>query len=140
MEGQADFTERETNGETVLHFTGRLTVARIVDLDDRLTDMAIRPAKADISEVERVDTVGAWILHKLKRDYGTKIVGASNNAERLIDQVASADEIVQVRPDEGSAFSRTLARIGAGTMEGCGSLRGLLLCCESLTQRQHRGL
>ena len=79
MEGQADFTERETNGETVLHFTGRLTVARIVDLDDRLTDMAIRPAKADISEVERVDTVGAWILHKLKRDYGTKIVGASNN-------------------------------------------------------------
>lgn len=126
MEGQADFTERETNGETVLHFTGRLTVARIVDLDDRLTDMAIRPAKADISEVERVDTVGAWILHKLKRDYGTKIVGASNNAERLIDQVASADEIVQVRPDEGSAFSRTLARIGAGTMEGFGSLRGLL--------------
>ena len=51
----------------------------------------------DLSDVERMDTVGAWLVHKLERDRGAKIIAsakaeaeqeATRARESLRDQVA----------------------------------------------------
>ncbi len=126
MDDQADFTEAEEGGERILRFTGRLTVARIGDLPQRLESLDAAPARADISDIERIDTVGAWLLHRLERDYGTEIAGASDHARQLLKQVSIADEPAQTRIEIDNPFLRTLARIGDSTIEALVSLKGLL--------------
>ena len=59
----------------------------------------VAPPKADdivvdLSGVERMDTVGAWLVHKLERDRGARIVGATREQQLLIDHVTAADQPV----------------------------------------------
>jgi phospholipid/cholesterol/gamma-HCH transport system permease protein len=126
MSLEADFAELDEGGERILRFSGRLTIARLGDLPQKLDALETRPARADVSDVDRVDTVGAWILHKLTRDYGAEIVGASDHAQRLILQVAIADDPAKSRPDEEGLIHRVLDRVGASTLESLASLKGLL--------------
>ena len=46
-----------------------------------------------------MDTVGAWIIYRTVRDRGAKVVGASEEEQSLLDQVAEADKPAKVRPD-----------------------------------------
>jgi phospholipid/cholesterol/gamma-HCH transport system permease protein len=39
------------------------------------------PLTIDLSEVERMDTVGAWLVYRTVRDRNAKVVGASEEAE-----------------------------------------------------------
>lgn len=126
MSFEADFTETDEGGERVVRFSGRLTIARLGDVPQRLDALESHPVRADVSDVDRVDTVGAWILHKLTRDYGAEIVGASDRAERLIKQVSIADNPAKSRHDDGNLVSRTLERMGESTLEALVSLKGLL--------------
>ncbi len=126
MSFEADFTEEQREGEHILCFTGRLTVARLGDVPRRLEDLAAPPAKADISAVDRVDTIGAWLLHRLRRDHGAEIVGASDSAQQLINQVAIADDPAQMRPEEGGFLTRTLDKVGASTLKAASNMAGLL--------------
>lgn len=126
MSVEADFTELEENGERIARFSGRLTIARIGDVPRRLALLERSPSKIDISDVERIDTVGAWIVYKLCRDHDAEIVGASEHAQQLIRQVTIADDPAQTRRDEGGRVRQTLERIGASTLESLSSLKGLL--------------
>ena len=126
MSDEADFTELEEEGERILRFSGRLTIARIGHVPQRLDALEIHPKRVDISGVERIDTVGAWILHKLTRDYGSQIIGASDHAQRLIRQVHIADNPAQIRPEEIGTIQIALSRIGAATFTALEGMKGLL--------------
>lgn len=126
MSLEADFTEQDDAGEHILCFTGRLTIARLGDVPRRLEELSSPPNKVDVSAVDRVDTVGAWLLHKLNRDHGATIIGASDDAQRLIKQVSIADDPAKTRPDADGPITRMLRGIGRGTLEACSSLLGLL--------------
>jgi phospholipid/cholesterol/gamma-HCH transport system permease protein len=126
MDGEADFSELDEGGERILRFTGRLTVARLGAVPARLEALETAPVRADISGIERIDTVGAWVLHRLERDYGTEITGASAHAKQLLRHVCSADEPQPSRHDERNLAIRTVERIGAATIEALSSLKGLL--------------
>jgi phospholipid/cholesterol/gamma-HCH transport system permease protein len=61
MAARADFETDEGAGGADVRFSGRLTLARLGDLPARLD--ALGPiATLDLSAVERIDTVGAWIV------------------------------------------------------------------------------
>ncbi|MEM8695055.1 MAG: ABC transporter permease [Pseudomonadota bacterium] len=126
MSVDADFTELDEGGERILRFSGRLTIARLGDVPSQLGDLSVRPEKIDISAVERVDTVGAWIVYKLSRDHEAEIVGASGHAQRLVRQVAIANEPARTRRDGGGRLRQLLERIGASTLESLSGLKGLL--------------
>jgi len=106
-----------------LALRGLLTIANIGDLVAPLR--AIAPSGSglaiDLAEIERIDTSGAWIVHRLITDWGSagvpaRVENASPDALRLIAEVAANDiecdkHIIVDRP----AIAR-LARIGGAVV------------------------
>ena len=77
---------------------GRWTVSHIADVEPRLRD-AGDTKTIDMSGVERLDTVGAWLIHRLLRDrQGATLQGASPEAQRLIESVGAADTKIDRHP------------------------------------------
>jgi phospholipid/cholesterol/gamma-HCH transport system permease protein len=99
-----------------LSLSGRLSIARISETERALHDLVDPvegPLLIDLSRVTRIDTVGAWMVHKLLRDRpGSRVVGASPDAERLIAEVAAADRPCEMRPAAEPFITRELARLG----------------------------
>ena len=128
MSVRADFTEQVEGDARVLRFTGRLTVARIGDLPARLDAIDRAPDRIDLSEVRRIDTIGAWLIHRLVREGDVAIEGASEDASRLIAQVGEADckSEIEIRPRERSPILRMLAQIGGSAFKWLAALKGLL--------------
>ena len=99
-----------------LRLSGRLTLARIGDMyDDLQAALAAHGpvATIDLAGVERIDTVGAWMVERLVQSTGGRVTGASREAEILIEAVSRADEPVQMRPDMASPLRRIAETVGA---------------------------
>ncbi len=105
-------------GRRTLHLGGDLTVASVGAV---APDFASVPRDGDLTidlaDVGRIDTTGAWLVHKLLRDLdgaGKKadLDGASDDAKRLIDQVAANDKPAQRRPPHGNRAVERLDTIG----------------------------
>jgi len=98
-----------------LRIAGRATVARAGHLEAALAQAAEAPGALaiDLSSVERMDTVGAWLVHKLLRDRAdTDIMIASPQEMQLIATVAAADQPCAIRPEEDHTLKRELAKVG----------------------------
>ena len=122
MNAPADF---RFEGGT-LHFTGAMTLAGIGDLSQRLAAEPEAPERIDLGEVDRIDTVGAWLVHRIVRDSDAKVEGADEDVAHLLAQVAAADKPLKIRPDTGPSFLRVLREIGDATSAAAHSLYGLL--------------
>jgi len=126
MSQTADFTEEMRDGAAALTFSGALTLAQLGGLPDRLAKRAGPVSRIDLSQVDRIDTVGAWIVHRLADETGATISGAHPDAEHLIAQVSAARQPVKMRPDRISPFARVLGQVGNATSVALGTLFGLL--------------
>ena len=104
---------------------GSLTIARAASTQ-REIDAMRDPVTIDISDVEKMDTVGAWLIHRAMRDRGAKVVGASSDATKLLEQVADADHPTQVRPDQRAAPARALEELGAWVSDSGRTIYGLV--------------
>jgi phospholipid/cholesterol/gamma-HCH transport system permease protein len=100
----------------ILRFAGSLSIARISETERALHDILAGEDGAlviDLSRVTRTDTIGAWMVHRLLRDRpGSRVEGASPDAERLIAEVAAADRPCEMRPVAAPFWERELARLG----------------------------
>jgi len=121
MNPNADFTE----DDGILRFTGSLSLARLGDLPERL-DAVAGARTLDLSGIDRIDTVGAWVIHRFasRRDAG--IEGLSDDRQRLLEQVAHADQPMTATAKPLSPFLRVLAEIGEATSVAGRTLLGLL--------------
>ena len=64
MSAMADFQQDDANQGT-LRFTGDLSLAKIGNLPDRLEAVdAASVQRVDLSGIDRIDTIGAWIIHR----------------------------------------------------------------------------
>lgn len=122
----ANFTDTSDGKNRRLSFSGGLTLARMGDLPKRLSAVEGAVNQIDLSEVDRVDTVGAWLIYRLGKDQNAIICGASDDTRHLIAQVAKADEPVQMRPDPLNPFLRVLQEVGDATSQAGRTLYGLL--------------
>ena len=118
----ADFSQ---DGD-VLRFTGTLTLSRLGDVPHRLETLGAPPRTIDISAVEHIDTVGAWIIHRLERDHDVTVEGADEKQAVLIEKVGEVDKPLPIRPGGGGSFTAMLAHVGAATTEAGRTMRGLL--------------
>ena len=108
-----------------MRIRGALTITRAASLQ-REIDSEADPLVFDLSGVERMDTVGAWLVYRAVRDRGARVTGASAQTKSLLEQVAEFDKPVQVRPDERGSMVRVLSELGEWITEAGRTLVGLL--------------
>ena len=122
MGAQADFSE---DGDT-LRFTGDLSLARLGDLPARLAQPRQNVATLDLSGIDRIDTIGAWIVHRFARDSDARIEGLNDGQQHLLEQVQAADNSAPMRPAHISPFTRVLSEVGEAVITAGRTLLGLL--------------
>ena len=126
MSTAPDLIQRVEDGHCVLRFSGNLTLLRVRKLSEQLKEVEGEKLVVDLTAVDRMDTVGAWLVHKLERDQGAKIVGADEDQQTLIDHVARADQPVKVRREYEPPLRQAVREVGIATQTAAGTLVGLL--------------
>ncbi|MBX9814143.1 MAG: ABC transporter permease [Proteobacteria bacterium SG_bin5] len=126
MNARADFRHENRGGAEVLRFSGRLSLACLGDFPERLRSFQGRVDTLDLAGIDRIDTVGAWLVHRFAIEHEARIEGLSSEARHLLDQVAAADRGGPVRAKRDNSLVRLLAELGAATMAFLHTLRGLL--------------
>jgi len=124
MSAAADFTEDREGG--TLRFTGDLSLARIGNLPERLNGYDGSVRRVDLSGVDRLDTIGAWLVHRFAARNDAAVEGLTDDQRHLMEQVERADQPVAMRPDRVNAFIRVLGEIGDAMAVTGRTLVGLL--------------
>jgi phospholipid/cholesterol/gamma-HCH transport system permease protein len=104
---------------------GALTITRAATTQ-REIDALPDPLTIDLSEIERMDTVGAWLVYRAVRDRHAEVIGASRDEVSLLKQVGEFDVPARVHPEERPSFFRVLTEIGEWVAEAGVTLVGLL--------------
>jgi phospholipid/cholesterol/gamma-HCH transport system permease protein len=120
-----DRSQGESHQGNVYRVAGALTITRAATTQ-REIDALPDPLTIDLSKIERMDTVGAWIVYRTVRDRGAKVVGASRDEVSLLKQVGEFDAPAKVRPEDRGGFFRALSELGLWVAEVGRTLVGLL--------------
>jgi phospholipid/cholesterol/gamma-HCH transport system permease protein len=120
-----DRQEGEHPDGSVYRVAGALTITRAATTQ-REIDALPDPLTIDLSDISRMDTVGAWIVYRTVRDRGAKVIGASRDEVSLLNQVREFDVPTRVVPEEGAGFMRGLRELGEWVAETGRTLVGLL--------------
>ena len=116
----------EHSPDRIYRCVGALTIARAATTEREL-DLMPDGMTIDLSGVEKMDTVGAWLIYRAVRDRGARIEGASREVEGLLEQVKQADKPVRVVPEEeGTGFQRTISELGEYVVDAGRVFYGLL--------------
>ena len=115
---------QEGDGATY-RLAGAITIARAASTAREIGAQP-DPLTIDLSKVERMDTVGAWLVYRTVRDRNATVVGASDEVKSLLEQVAENDKPVKVHPEEPGGFIRVLRELGEWVSEAGSTLVGLL--------------
>ncbi len=126
MSGLADFDEQGTGDDRTLRFTGDLRLSELGKLPERLNGVSGNVAAVDLSAVGRIDTIGAWVVHRFALQHHARIEGLSGDSHHLFQQVEKADQPVATRVVPQSGFSRVVGEIGDATATAGSTLVGLL--------------
>ncbi len=122
----ADFVLDPSDEAGSIRFSGDLSLASIGDLPERLAALPTKVARIDMTGIDRIDTVGAWIVHRFARDQSAEVVGLGPDGAHLLEQVAAADHKVAMKPDQLPPVLRVLDELGAAVMGALTTLVGLL--------------
>ena len=109
----------------VVEAGGTWDVASVGRLDADLRAFTAGPGAdvvIDIAAVERLDTAGAWLLHRTRTALTaagarTEIVRARPDHQIMLDQVAANDRPCEIAPPSGNAVVELLAHLGRATLE-----------------------
>ncbi len=126
MNKVADLVEEPRDGGAIVRLSGHLSIACLHDLPARLDALAGPVAAIDLSDVNHMDTIGAWTIHRTAKRLDCEVVGANEDSLRLIETVGKLDEPVSVRPAHVSPWQRVVGQIGEATITAGTTLLGLL--------------
>jgi len=123
----AEVTDQDSDhGQgSVYRVAGTINIARAATTQ-REIDAMPDPLTIDLSDINRMDTVGAWIIYRTVRDRGAKVIGASRDEVSLLRQVEEFDVPTRVVPDEPHNFTAILRELGLWIAEAGATLVGLL--------------
>ena len=109
-----------------LRFTGSLSLSRIGDLPERLRGYDGKVERLDLSAIERIDTVGAWLIHRFAAEHDATIEGLDADGAHLLEQVEAADQPVAMRPVKVGSLTRVVGEIGDAVVATGTTMYGLL--------------
>lgn len=113
------------DGDTrTLALRGRLTIAHVQHIADALAALPPggRQLSIDLTAVERIDTAGALLIHRLMARWQAEgievtLITEGPDASRLIDEVARHDDPAAEPLRESSLMTLRLERIGRAVVE-----------------------
>jgi phospholipid/cholesterol/gamma-HCH transport system permease protein len=127
MSAAADFERIDSeSGGAVLRFTGNLSLAMLGDLPDRLDRVDGPVARIDLSRIERIDTVGAWVVHRFAREKQAPVDGLEPASQHLFDQVVAAEHPIELPRKPANPIVHLLAEVGDAVFTAGHTLYGLL--------------
>jgi phospholipid/cholesterol/gamma-HCH transport system permease protein len=146
MREWADFTvEEQPGGGARLVLTGPLEVSSIGPLDKDLKAYAGQVDTIDLSGTGEVDTVGAWTVWNFANERGAKIVGASEQAQRLIETVKESASDAAIEPAREAFLRRVPQAIGLlvtgwgqGTVKVIGFMGQVILAMGAVIRHPSR--
>ncbi len=124
MTGAAANFEQDEAG--TVRFSGDLSLARLGDLPQRLERVDGTAASVDLSGVDRIDTVGAWVVHRFAARHRAEVVGLSDDSRDLFDQVVAADRPLAPPATRQPSYRRVVGEIGDAVVTTGATLYGLL--------------
>ena len=104
---------------------GALTITRAATTQRELEALP-DPLTIDLSKVERMDTVGAWLVYRSVRDRKAKVIGATAEEQALLDEVAEYDKPVKIQPDGPTGGRKVFIELGEWVVGTGQTLVGLL--------------
>ena len=125
MADAAHFAIEDGPDGRTLRLSGDWVIARIGRISDDLRGET-GAATLDLSGVTHIDTVGAWLIHRTAVESGAEVVGASQNAARLLNEVMEADRPDRLPPPQYGGFMRGLDELGEAVNLAFSSLLGLI--------------
>ena len=112
-------------GAQAYRCVGSLTISRAASTQ-REIDALPDPLTIDLSGVEKVDTVGAWVIYRAVRDRGAKVVGAKENVAALLQRSPEYDDPCDIRPADVPGHLRILDELGGWVADAGTTLAGLV--------------
>lgn len=109
-----------------LVLSGALTLAAIAPFERALRGVSGPIAAIDLTQVDEMDTVGAWVVCRLAREHGAEITGASEAAERLLGAVRGIDAGSDIRPPRLPVWKRVPAEMGEKVFAARSGLYGVV--------------
>jgi len=128
MTQAAEFSlEDEQQGGAVLRFSGSLAISKLGDMANRLEEITGPVRAIDISTIEHIDTIGAWVVHSQSLKWDCAIEGADADAQRLIDAVCTGAETgAELHAPQLRPHQRVLGEIGEAVVMAGQTLLGLI--------------
>ena len=117
--------DRDQKQGSVYRVAGPITISRAATTQREIDGLA-DPLTIDLTNVDRMDTVGAWIIYRASRDRGATIVGASRGETSLLEQVREFDVPTQVIPDQPRGIINVFRELGQWVADTGSTLVGLL--------------
>ncbi len=122
MSAIADFEQ----DQGTVRFTGDLLLSRLGKLPERLDAIDGGVSRVDLGSVDRIDTVGAWVVHRFAARLNAPVEGLDDDNRALFEQVVKADEPVARPEGIRSPLIRVLGEVGDAVVGAGRTLLGLL--------------
>lgn len=109
----ADFTlDEDGRGAATLALRGPMRVWSASAIDGPLANVTQTVTQIDLSRVTDIDTTGAWLVWRTARDHDARIVGASEEALRLIEAVSKSRGEGDEDERQDELFERVAGSVG----------------------------
>lgn len=122
---KASFQINTSSPDWRIYFSGNWTVTLLDDVDSLVRDVVIdpgRPLIIDLTQLEAIDTAGAWVIYRFNRRAGedghaVSYEGMGEEHRTLLEVVAEYEEYVNPIPPRQSPVNQLLDRIGSTVVE-----------------------
>ncbi|AEI37163.1 MAG: ABC transporter permease [Zymomonas mobilis subsp. pomaceae] len=123
MTGSDDFSFNREGDQLALR--GSLTLSDIESLSDKLKTFSSVKV-IDLSDLHRMDTAGAWVVHKLAKDTKAEIKGADTAITHILDRIAHYDYPLANPPEPISPLVYVLSSTGKNIVQVWKTTVGLI--------------
>ena len=118
MDGTAQFSlHDEGDGTASLSLSGPLLVSTIGTLDREMRGALHQISRIDLSGVDEIDTVGAFLACQLSSDHDAAITGASERAQRLLAAIEGAGTHADLSVHKEAVWERVPLALGYQVFE-----------------------